>query len=384
MLFWIAIAVLTFGVAAAFLLPLTRTAARGIDDARAANIAIYRDQLRELERDKAAGLIPAGDADNARAEIARRLLAADARGEAGAVSTFSGNGLAQAFVVVVIPAVSLCLYLLIGTPGMPSQPLEARLENPGNDMNLLVAKAERHLMQNPDDGAGWDVLAPIYARMNRMGDAELAYRNSVRLNGPSADRLNGLGEVLLAGRDGVVSDEAQALFRQALALEPGNPRAAYYLALALEQSGERQKALQAFRAIAESSPPNAPWQEIVARHIARNGGGPLAGGPVQAPSSAPGNPTPDDVKAASALSGADRQQMIRAMVDGLDAKLKAEPDNFDGWMRLLRSYAVLKEEDKAMATLKESLKAFPAAGAQGQQLLAMAEELGLPVKEALK
>ncbi|MDQ0454269.1 c-type cytochrome biogenesis protein CcmI [Rhizobium paknamense] len=383
MLFWIVIAVLTFAVAAAFLLPLIRATPSAADDAQAAAMAIYRDQLKELERDKAAGLISGEEAEGARAEIARRLLATDG-GARAAAKPQSRHGLAQAFVVVMVPLVSLALYLLVGSPGLPSQPLAARLENPGNDINLLVAKAERHLMDNPDDGAGWDLLAPIYARLNRQGDAELAYRNALRLKGPGADRLNGLGEVLMAENDGIVTDEAQALFRQSLALERNNPRAAYYLALGLEQAGRKGEALDAFRAIAEASPADAPWMPLVARHVEKNGGGPLAQEPAKDAAKAPGNPSQADVAAAETLSSGDRQQMIRGMVESLDAKLKADPANFEGWMRLIRSYAVLKDEAKAVEALKAGLKAFPAEGAEGRQLIAMAEQMGLPVTEALK
>lgn len=389
MLFWVEIAVLTFAVAAAFLWPLTRLRREAERDTRDGAIAVYRDQLQELERDRAGGLISAEQVDYARAEIARRLLSADksgAPGDTGAAGDTGasrrkgfGNTLAQALVVVLVPAIGLGVYLALGSPGLPSQPLEARLANPGNDMSLLIAQAERHLMQNPDDGAGWDVLAPIYLQQNRVGEAEQAFRNAIRLKGANPDRLNGLGEALMAESDGVVTDAARDLFAQSVALNPNNPRAAYYLALALEQSGKKPEALAAFKAIASASPPDAPWQPLVARHIARNASD-------TAPSTAAplGNPSANDVAAAQAMPDGDRLQMIRGMVESLDAKLKTEPDNFDGWVRLVRSYVVLKDQDRALSALKTGLKTFPADGAKGKQLIAMAQQLGLPVEEALK
>ncbi|MBF2716707.1 c-type cytochrome biogenesis protein CcmI [Agrobacterium vitis] len=382
MLFWVEIAVLTFAVAAAFLLPLTRAQQRGERETRDGAMAVYRDQLQELERDRAGGLISAEQVDYARAEIARRLLAADKGDETQAVKSAprktSRNGLAQAFVVLLVPAVGLGLYLALGSPGLPSQPLQARLENPGNDMSLLIAQAERHLMQKPDDGAGWDVLAPIYLQQNRMGEAELAFRNAIRLKGASPERLNGLGEALIAQSDGVVTDAARDLFSQSVALNRDNPRATYYLALALEQSGKRDEALAAFKAIAAQSPPNAPWQPLVARHIARND-------PQAAATAAPlGNPDAAAVAAAQGLPDGDRQAMIKGMVESLDAKLKTDPNNFEGWVRLVRSYTVLKDNQRALEALKTGLKTFPADGEQGKQLIAMAQQLGLPVEEALK
>ncbi|MBC7314115.1 MAG: tetratricopeptide repeat protein, partial [Rhizobium sp.] len=269
-----------------------------------------------------------------------------------------------------------------GNPDMPAAPLAARLENPDGNIELLVAKVERHLAANPNDGSGWDVLAPIYFKMQRLGDAELAYRNAIRLLGTSPARMNGIGEVLVAGNDGIVTDDARSAFAEALRLDPRDPRAQFYLALALEQAGKKAEALIAFQAIAKASPADAPWLPLVQEHIASNGGAPLAGLPT-APK-APGNPSESDVEAAAGMSAGDRNAMIRGMVDSLDAKLKEDPNNFEGWMRLVRSYAMLSEKDKALAALKTALQAFPAEKDEGKQLIAMGRELGLPVEEALK
>jgi len=103
------------------------------------------------------------------------------------------------------------------------------------------------------------------------------------------------------------------------------------------------------------------------------------GGDAAAPAKAapPGGPTQEDMAAASAMSPADRQAMVAGMVESLDARLKENPDNFEGWMRLVRSYAMLKNEDKARAALAEGLKTFPPSGEQGKQLLALAQQLGV-------
>jgi cytochrome c-type biogenesis protein CcmH len=135
--------------------------------------------------------------------------------------------------------------------------------------------------------------------------------------------------------------------------------------------------LAAFKAIAAKSPPTAPWQPIVARHIAQNGGVGAAPAPL-------GNPDAADVAAAQSMSDEDRKTMITGMVASLDAKLKADPQNFDGWMRLVRSYVMLKDPAKALDALKTALKSFPAESDEGKQLMAGAKALGLPVEEALK
>ena len=404
MLFWIISALLTVFVAVLLLSPLLRASARAThyDEGEA---AVYRDQLRELERDKASGLISAEDADYARAEIGRRLLAVAGAekgdGEGDQVSeTTAGERpkrrrytLSQAFILLCLPIIGLAGYLEIGSPGTPDAPLAARIENPGDDVNLLVAKVERHLATNPGDGNGWNVLAPVYFRIGRLQDAEQAYRNAIRILGPDAERMNGLGETLVVRNDGIVTEDAQMAFQAALKLEPNNPRADFYLALALEQSGRRAEALAAFQAIATASPPTAPWMPLVNQHIAANSAGmPLANAPSQpvvpqqqtplaSNPAAPGGPSAEDIANAQQMSEADRGEMIRGMVASLDARLKEDPNNFEGWMRLVRSYAMLKDMDRAQAALRDGLKAFPAAGAQGQQLVAMAKELGLDVEE---
>ncbi len=381
MLFWIISALLTVAVAVVLLLPLLKESVAEPDD-DSGEAAVYRDQLRELERDKGLGLISAEDADYARAEIGRRLLSVSAgkpQADAAKAVRKSHHPLAQAFVILCLPAIGLGLYLLTGSPGTPSAPLAERLENPGNNLELLVAKAERHLAENPNDGAGWDVLAPIYFKSERIGDAELAYRNAIRFLGPNPARMSGLGEVLVAGNGGIVTEDARSAFEEALRLDANNPRAEFYLALALEQAGKRSEAKAAFEKLLAASPKQAPWVPLVSQHIAANSGEAPAAAPA-----APGNPTEAEVAAAQDMSAGDRMAMIRGMVESLDAKLKQDPKNFEGWMRLVRSYAMLKEPERAVGALRDGLAIFPADGAEGKQLIAMARELGLPVEEALK
>jgi len=377
MLFWILVAVLTAAVAAILLYPLLR-GAKAAEDARAGEVAVYRDQLRELDRDVSGGLITADEADYARAEIGRRLIAVSGAAPVDERKPVRHHRLTEVFIVLILPIIGLCLYINTGRPDLPSQPLEARLASPGNDMAVLVAKAERHLAQNPGDGKGWDVLAPIYFSTMRVSDAETAYRNAIRLLGPSPARLDGLAETLMAISEGVVTEDARKVLEQSLTLEPNNPRARFYIALSLEQAGRPDAARGAFEALAKQSPADAPWLPLVNEHIAKNGGTAVASSAQPAaPSSALGGPTAEDVAAAQTLSTSDRQQMIRTMVESLDAKLTADPDNFEGWMRLVRSYAVLNDKDRAAAALKRGLAAFPASGDQGRQLLALAREFGI-------
>ncbi|PYE46226.1 cytochrome c-type biogenesis protein CcmH [Rhizobium sp. PP-F2F-G20b] len=376
MLFWIIVAVMTATVSALLLLPLLRaggpSTVAGQHDAE-----VYRDQLEELKRDARNGLIAPEEAELARAEIARRLLAASAaadkdRAPNGASSAGRANRLAQAAVIVVLPVVGLCLYLTTGSPELPDAPLVARLADPGDDIELLIAQAETQLAANPDDGAGYDVLAPIYYRSGRFDDAISAFSNAIRLNGPSPQRLGGYAESLIARSGGRVAAEARKALEQSLALQPRDPRARFYLALGLEQDGKAAEALTAFREIVKTSPAGAPWLPLVNEHIAA-----LAPADAAAGEARLGGPDAATIANAEAMSTDDRRQMIEGMVSSLAAKLKNDPANLEGWQRIIRSYAVLGETAKAEGALREGLAAFPRAGDGGRQLLALAAELGI-------
>jgi cytochrome c-type biogenesis protein CcmH len=381
-------------VAVVLMYPLMRKA-EVLEATESGEIAVYKDQIAELERERKGGLISDSEAEYARAEIGRRLLAADAKSSTEAnkpARVQSSHKLASAFVTVLLPAFGLCLYLLTGSPEKPDMPLEARLANPGNNMSLLIAKAERHLAENPEDGAGWDILAPIYFRTMRLGDAELAYRNAIRIQGPSSDRLIGLGETLVAANDGIVTEDARSAFEEGLRLNATNPRARFYVGLAYEQAGRTREALEAFEALVKDSKEDSPWLPLVNQHIAAlsQGNGPTIGNALaqaQAQAQAQsqggeqlGNPSAEDIANAEGMNTEDRQAMILGMVESLDARLQENPDNFEGWMRLVRSYAMLKNEPKAQEALKTGLKSFPAQGEQGKQLVALAKKLGLSLE----
>ncbi|ASY62113.1 Cytochrome c heme lyase subunit CcmH [Sinorhizobium sojae CCBAU 05684] len=374
MLFWILVAVLTAAVAIVLLLPLMRAAAP-LPSAHSHDIEVYRDQLDELARDREAELISEEDAELARAEIARRLLAASAADDParrGVPERLFSNRMAQLFILLCLPVVGLGLYLTTGSPGVPAQPLAERLAHPGEDINILIAKAENHLALNPDDGAGWDVLAPIYMRNGRVDDAVAAYDRAIRLAGATPARLGGYAEALIVQSGGLVTAEAQDALKRALALDPDDPRSEFYLALGLKQEGKNAAALAAFRKLAGTSPAGAPWLPLVNQHIAE-----LSNAMPGDDGAAPRDPGSEDIAAAEEMNAGDRQAMIRSMVNGLAARLKENPANLAGWVRLVRSYVVLDQRDEAEDALREGLKAFPAAGDEGKQLLALARELGL-------
>src|SRR5262249_32469898 len=135
---------------------------------------------------------------------------------------------------VLLPAGALTLYLLLGSPQLPGEPLAARLAAPAANRPIesLIAQVENHLERNPDDGRGWEVLAPVYMRVGRFDDAVRAWRNAIRLNGTSAVREADLGEAQVAAANGVVTEEAKAAFDRALKLDAQNVMARFYTGMA--------------------------------------------------------------------------------------------------------------------------------------------------------
>ena len=143
----------------------------------------------------------------------------------------------------------------------------------------MIAQVEAHLERNPEDGRGWEVIAPIYLRLGRFDDAVKARRNALRFNGPPAEREAALGEALVFAANGVVTAEAKAAFESAVALDANSVQARYFIGRAAEQDGDRTQAAATWRALIEAAPSDAPWIDLLRRALdcVDRGGGP--GGP---------------------------------------------------------------------------------------------------------
>lgn len=385
MLFWVLAAAMTAVATLALLGPLLR--ARSTVIAPASHDAeVYRDQLAEVDRDLAAGSIEPAQAEVAKTEISRRLIAAsrkaEAEGEAAPLASRRlTSRLAMAAIIIFIPAIALSAYVTLGSPGMGEEPLAARMANPSanSDIGILIAKAEQHLAENPDDGRGWDVLAPVYLRTGRLEDAARAFRKAISLLGPTATRQSGLGEALVSASDGVVTDEARLVFESARELDPGDPRPAFYLAIAMAQEGRKADAKAAFQALADSSPPDAPWLPAIRQQMAAIDRSSEA----NAPAIALGNPTQADITAAAGMAPADRMAMINSMVAGLEARLKDNPDNIEGWLRLIRSQVVIGDAAAAQVSLSRAMATFADGSDKKASLSKLADELGLKANATL-
>ncbi len=368
--FWLIAALLTVAAILAVLLPLTRRKSAVLPP-ESNDLEVYRDQLREVAADAARGQIDATSAEQARIEISRRILSAEkAARDATRVGVRPGSGRVLAFAAVLaVPLIAWGIYPLFGQPDMPSMPLAARLAaNPARrSIDELVARAEAHLAQDPNDVRGWDVLAPVYLRLGRAADSVNAWRTAIRLAGENFQRIEGLAESLTAVAGGTVTAEAEALFEKAAGLEPGDVRPQIYLAEGEVQDGRPDEAKSRLQSFLDKAPADAPWRGALQQAIARIG----------APSeSAPQKgPTEDDMKAASSLSPQDRQAMIEGMVKRLDESLRTNGGDIEGWKRLVRSYMILGRRDAAQDALNRGMIALQ--GDARTELQGFAAGLGL-------
>jgi cytochrome c-type biogenesis protein CcmH len=371
MTLWFVFALMTAAAIFAVLWPLSYRAPR----TGGTELAVYRDQLDEISRDRAAGLIGEAEADAARVEISRRLIAASQVDEASRpVPTPVWRRRATALVgLLLLPAGAIALYMAIGSPRLPGEPLAARLEDihQHNSLAAMIAKIEQHLERNPNDARGWQVIAPVYLRLGQFQQAVTARRKLIALQGDSAEREADLGEALTAEANGVVTADAKAAFDRAAKLDPNEAKSQFFLGMAAEQDGNKEKAASIWRALLANAPPGAQWADMVRQALTRVGAA-----PPPATAQAPG-PDAGQVAAAAQMSEADRNAMIRGMVEQLAGKLKENGDDLNGWQRLLRAYVVLGERDKAHAAAGDAKRALGGDPGKLRQIEDVIKSLGL-------
>jgi cytochrome c-type biogenesis protein CcmH len=356
------LALLAFGALLPIMAPLLRgarpIAARGSFDQ-----AVYRDQLQELDRDIARGLLTPAEADAARLEIQRRLLAADKAPVAP--SRLSRSPLLGVIVFIVIAAGSVGSYLWLGAPGLPDEPFSGRKADSAHDrgpssLQQATAALAAKLKQNPSDAAGWLLYGRSLAMLNHWDQAEDAYRHAMDLGQTSPEVAADHAEVMVMQAGGTVTPAAEAAFQQVLKADAASGLARYYLAVAAMQAGEPRQAIDGFQALLAQLPPDSPLRPQLGQKVAEAAH--AAGIPVPdlAKGTAPvPGPEADALTGAANMPDEQRQAMIRRMVANLAAKQDADPGNLDGWLRLGRAYAVLHEQDKAADAYDRAAKLRP-------------------------
>ena len=353
------------------LVPLARGTGR-LGSRSASALDLHHLRLAEIARDRDNGLLDEASVEAARNEAARLLLRSVAArkigpepGDApeGASRTATWHRRIVALVALLgVPALSLSLYAELGSPGIPSRPFGSASGSTAEpDLTSMIGRVEAHLVEHPEDGKGFEVLAPIYLRLGRFADALRARSEALRLLGETPDRLADLAEARMAVADGVVTREAGEALDKALSLDPKHPKARFLKAIGLEQDGRREEAAATLRTMLADAPSDVPWRAAVETHLA-----------------ALTRPAEDKAAAIAGLAPAAKGDAIRSMVAGLAARLQHQGGSAEEWARLVRSLTVLGETEKARAALAEARAALPDEASR-TRLLEVAQATGLEI-----
>jgi cytochrome c-type biogenesis protein CcmH len=343
MTLWLVFALMTAATIFAVLWPLGRRKPLR----PGSDVAVYRDQLDEIQRDRSAGLIGDAEAEAARVEVSRRLIAAADAAEiekpAPETSSLWRRRATAIAGLVLLPVGAIALYLALGSPDLPGEPLAARSQTPNEARKVenMIAQVEDHVARNPKDGRAWEVLAPVYMRLGRFDDAVRAWSNVISLNGSNAERESEYGQALVAAANGVVTADAKAAFERSLKLDAQDVLARFYVGMAADQDGRRADADKIWGNLLANAPPGAPWIEFVRNAMERK-----ATGSANASATPGGSGTPP----------ADHD--VNAMVERLAERLKKDGSDVQGWLQLLRSYRALGQNDKVQTAIADARRAL--------------------------
>lgn len=311
----------------------------------------FRAQLRAIDMDAAAGRLGVAEATAAKGELAREVM--KLKDEPALAPSSPGSTGVVVAIVVVVAALSLATYAFLGKPQLPAQPLAGRtteLAASNLDLDQALKAIETRLANDPTDLRGWQVIAPVYMQRGRYTDAVNALRKVNALMTPTADSETDLGEALMMANGGSVAGEPLDLFKKAAALDPNATRARFYIAGEETRVGNYSDAIRDWNALLAMAKGDEPWV-VTARSglaFAQSGGKPPATAS-SAPNAAVTAATPPD------------PTQIAAMVDSLDARLKAQGGSIDEWTQLVRSRLVQGRIPDAQAAYDAARKAYPQA-----------------------
>lgn len=407
-LFWIATGAMAFAVAVLLALAILR-GQRDVAPAGASDLQVYRDQLAEIDRDLARGTIPADEAERLRAEVSRRILAADAaaRAEAGeSAQPARASAAVAGLVALAVVAGGYALYTRIGAPGYPDLPRQARIDSAAEarasrpsqaeaeagipatqdpdvseDYLELVQRLRGAVSERPGDIEGLTLLARSEAALGNFKAAYQAQQRIIEARGDAATARDyaDLADMMILAAGGYVSPEAQRAVEAALARDPDNGVARYFAGQMMMQTGRPDIAFRTWDRLLRQSPPDAPWVAPIRAQIeelAWRAGVPDYTLPETAQTAAPG-PSAEDMEAAAQLSPEERMQMIRGMVGNLSDRLATEGGPPEDWARLITALGVLGETERATAIWQEAQTTFAGAPSALETVDAAAAEAGL-------
>lgn len=387
MVLWTTFAILTAAALAAVLWPYLRPAKQEFEAAEY-DAVVFKDQLGEVDADEARGIISSSEAEAARTEVSRRLLSvAGGRDNAKLNSVNKRNGnipaLALTCAFVCLPVLSGTLYLINGSPHIPDQPLTARLNVSTDQQKVgpLVARVEARLRQFPEDGRGWEVLAPVYMRQRRYAEAADAFGKALRILGETPRRFADFGVATVLADDGIVGETARKAMQEAVSGNPALVEAHFWLAVAKEQDGRFLEAASDWRALLKRGNAESPWVPMVEERLAglvqREGIAPVEQTAAKPLGEALTGPTRDDIAAAGEMSSSDRSAMIKQMISRLAERLKSDGGSIEEWKRLIKSYTVFGDKQAARTALGDAKQTFAEDSGALASLGKLAGQLGL-------
>ncbi len=370
---WLIFALLTIAVVIVLLLPLLRGEHKPEESRVAYDIVIYRNQLAEIDGEIAAGVLDKAQAAAARAEIHRRMLAAEDAElnkplKPLQVDSRRAQLVAIVAIALIVPVSAAALYGALGSPQLPGKPYAWRVAHEPELAAAATSEALAEQLNARPSADGYRRLATMYFTARNFEQAAAADRRAIDLGANSAVIWSEYGEALAMSAGGMIVPEAMAAFTNALGMNPHDERSRFYVGLAEAQIGNLRQAVAIWRDLLATAAPDAPWADMVKGHIAsfsKEGG--------FDPNSV--TPSPPSVAAlrtavagmAGAVQGNGTQSagddpqmaMIRTMVGRLAARMEQNQGDADGWRRLAHAYTVLGEKDKARAAIAHAVKLKP-------------------------
>ena len=387
MALWIVLTVMCSLAVMLVTVPLVRRY-ENYKDVASAGTSIFTDQLREIERDRGLGVIGEKEAELAKIEIERRLIAAARNVTAPRPISPTWRTVALVAAVGFVVLGSVNFYALRGSPDKtgrpPPSPVAATAQEPAqnaagtptaSEVDAMIGKLAKRLEQNPNDADGWRMLGWSYFNTQRYEESAAAYGKAMAIDPANPDYKAGHAEALVQNAQGMVTPRAQDLFAEVLKADPKELRARFYMALAREQAGDFSSALDGWLSLLADAPSDAGWVPDVKNRVAdlaKKTGRDVSAAMTSAPAI-----SQEEMAAVKALPAEDQQAMIKGMVERLAEKLAQSPHDSEGWLRLIRSRMVLNQPDLAKEALKKALAEFAGDPAISNQIAASARQLGV-------
>ncbi len=394
---WLICAVLTVAILAVLLFPLLKSGSEEAAPRVDYDIVVYRNQLAEIEQEIERGLLTEGQAAAARAEVHRRMLAAeDAELKTPVKPERMDNRRARfaaiAVIAFVLPVGAAVMYGALGSPQLPGKPYAWRLNNDPEFIVAATAEKLAALLKNSPSASGYKRLAEMYFDSRDYEQAAAADRRAIALGAADAVTWSELGEAIVMTNSGAVVPEAMLAFANSIGIEPHGERARFYIGLAEAQIGNLKQAVAIWRDLERTSDPNAPWLPMLHDHItafSKEGGfdpasvppsplsaaalnviitamtnamhlqrGASAAANMNAPANANAMAAPPS-NGALPSAGGDQDAKINAMVQHLADRMEKNPGDASGWQRLAHAYNVLGEHDKARTAIDHAVRLKP-------------------------